>query len=172
MSLLPIRLYPDPVLRQPAEAVANVDEALRSLVEDMVETMHAAPGVGLAAPQIGRSIQLAVVDVSVGKESSALRVLLNPEIIWREGQEADVEGCLSIPEYTDRVVRPARVRVQSLTLAGDETEFEAEGYEARAVCHEIDHLNGILFIDRLRGLRRERGKRFLKKLERAQEVVQ
>jgi peptide deformylase len=171
VSLLPIRLYPDPVLRQPAKSVSELDAELRALIDDMVETMHAAPGVGLAAPQIGRSIRLAVVDVTVGEDPEALHLLLNPEIVEESGQEVDVEGCLSIPDFTEKVVRPGRVVVRSLTAEAEAVEFEFEGYEARAVCHEIDHLNGVLFIDRLRGLRRERGKRHLRKLEREVEVT-
>lgn len=171
MSLLPIRLYPDPVLRAPAAPVAEIGADLQILIDDMIATMHAAPGVGLAAPQIGRSLQVAVVDVTVGEDPTALRLLLNPEIVEESGQEVDVEGCLSIPDFTEKVARPARVVVRSLTVEGESVEFEVEGYEARAVCHEIDHLNGVLFIDRLRGLRRERGRRHLRKLEREVEVA-
>jgi len=171
MSLLPIRLYPDPVLRRPADEVSEFGADLRSLVDDMVETMHAAPGVGLAGPQVGRSIRVAVVDVSVGEDPKALHLLLNPEILEATGEAVDVEGCLSIPDYSDKVARPARVRVRTLSLEGEPTELVFEDFEARAVCHEIDHLNGVLFIDRLRGLRRERGRRHLRKLEREVEVA-
>ena len=166
MALLEIRLYPDPILRQRAAEVTEVDDALRRLAADMVETMHAAPGVGLAAPQVGVDRRLAVVDVSVGKELASLRVLVNPEIVEERGSELDFEGCLSIPGVSEKVGRPAWVRVAARDLEGRRVEIEAEGFEARAVCHEIDHLDGVLFIDRVRGLRRDRVRRQLKRLSR------
>lgn len=166
MAQLPILLYPDPILRQQAAPVETLDDELRQLVDDMVETMHGAPGVGLAAPQIGRSLRLAVVDASAGEDPDAIRVLVNPELIEEEGMDSDVEGCLSIPDLTDKVERPLRVRVRAQDRDGAIFELEAEGYEARAICHEIDHLNGMLFTDRLRGLRAERARRHLRRLER------
>ncbi|HEX9733556.1 MAG TPA: peptide deformylase [Thermoanaerobaculia bacterium] len=166
MALLEIRLYPDPILRQRSAEVDEVDDALRRLVADMVETMHAAPGVGLAAPQVGVGRRLAVVDTSVGKDPAALRVLVNPRIVEERGSELDFEGCLSIPGVTEKVERPAWVRIAAQDLEGRRFELEAEGFEARAVCHEIDHLDGVLFIDRVRGLRRDRVRRQLKRLSR------
>jgi len=170
MAILPIRIYPDPVLRAKCRKVEEFDGRLRKLASDMVETMHAAPGVGLAAPQVGVELRLAVVDTSVGEDPSLLKVLVNPEVVRREGQESDVEGCLSLPGITDKVDRPVAVTVRAQDLAGQPFELEATEYLARAVCHEIDHLDGVLFTDHLRGLRKERVRRQLKKLAEEQEV--
>ena len=170
MAILAIRIYPDPVLRVKCPRVEEFDARLRKLAADMVETMHAAPGVGLAAPQVGRELRLAVVDISVGEDPAMIKVLVNPEIVRREGQESDVEGCLSLPGITDKVDRPTAVTVRAQDLDGKPFEFEAEEYMARAVCHEIDHLDGVLFTDHLRGLRKERVRRQLKKLAEEQEV--
>jgi len=137
----------------------------------MVETMHAAPGVGLAAPQVGSDLRLAVVDISVGEDPALLKVLVNPEIVRREGMATDVEGCLSLPGITDKVDRPTAITVRAQGLDGRPFELEAEEYMARAICHEIDHLDGVLFTDHLRGLRKERARRQLKKLAEVQEVT-
>lgn len=166
MAVLEIRQYPDEVLRTECKPVTEIDETVQKLAEDMVETMYAAPGVGLAAPQVGIDLQLAVVDVTVGEEDGALIVLLNPEIVEQRGEEKDVEGCLSIPDFTEKVVRPIWIRVHADTLGGESVEIEAEGFVARAILHEVDHLHGILFVDRLKGLRREKAKRHLRRLER------
>ncbi len=163
MAILPIRVYPDPVLRVRCQEVESFDGDLRRLVSDMIETMHAAPGVGLAAPQVGVEQRLAVVDVSVGKDRSALKVLVNPEVVGERGRDVDSEGCLSIPGISEKVTRPTSVRITAQDLEGQRVEIEVEDFEARAVCHEIDHLNGVLFIDHLRGLRRDRVRRQLKK---------
>jgi peptide deformylase len=173
MAILPIRIYPDPVLRVRCRPVTVFDEALARLAADMVETMYAAPGVGLAAPQVGVELRLAVVDVSVGQDPGKLHVLVNPEILRREGSEADVEGCLSLPGLNDKVERPTWVEITAQDLAGHSFRLSAEGFAARAVCHEIDHLEGVLFTDHLRGLRRERARRQLKRLaeERAEALV-
>ena len=171
MAVLPIRIYPDPVLRVKCRPVAAVDDRLRKLAADMVETMHAAPGIGLAAPQVGVEERLAVVDLSVGEDPSQVHVLINPEIVHREGQETEVEGCLSIPGLTDKVDRPAAVKIKALDLAAKPFEIEAEGWFARALCHELDHLDGVLFIDHLRGLRKERAKRQLRRLVTEREEV-
>jgi len=168
MSILAIRLYPDPVLRAPTRPVADFDAELARLVADMIETMNAAPGIGLAAPQVGVDRQLAVVDLSVGKDPEALHVLVNPRIIESQGLTTEVEGCLSLPGISDKVDRPERVKVEALDRDGRPFELAAEGWLARAVCHEIDHLNGILFIDHLRGLRRERARRQLRRLSAAE----
>ena len=168
MSLLPIRIYPDPVLRVRCRDVETFDESLASLVADMVETMHAAPGIGLAANQVGVESRVAVIDLSVGEREEDLLVLVNPELLTEAGEEEDVEGCLSIPDFTDKVIRPLLIKVQAKDLAGKRFEVEAEGLLARAICHEMDHLAGKLFTDRLRGLRRERARRMLKRLEREQ----
>jgi peptide deformylase len=164
MPLRPLRLYPDPVLRQPGKTVESFGEELRELSLDMIETMHAAPGVGLAAHQVGVPLRLCVVDVSAGQDATAVRVLVNPEVVRAEGVELAEEGCLSIPGFTEKLERPVRVAVRALDLDGAPFEIEGEGLMARALVHELDHLEGILFVDRLRGLRRERAKRFLRKL--------
>jgi peptide deformylase len=171
MAILAIRIYPDPVLRVRCRRVETFDAGLRKLAANMVETMHAAPGVGLAAPQVGSDLRLAVVDISVGEDPAAVQVLVNPEVVRREGLETDVEGCLSLPGINDKVDRPFAVTVRAQTLEGESFELEAEDYLARAICHEIDHLDGILFTDHLRGLRRERSRRQLKKLAADQEVT-
>ena len=171
MAILPIRIYPDPVLRVKTRKVEEFDARLRKLATDMVETMHAAPGVGLAAPQVGSGLRLAVVDISVGEDPALLKVLVNPEIVRREGLETDVEGCLSLPGITDKVDRPPAVTVRAQDLAGKPFELEAADYMARAICHEVDHLDGILFTDHLRGLRKERVRRQLKKLAELQQEV-
>ena len=171
MAIRAIRIYPDPVLRVQCRAVTGFDESLRKLVDDMIETMHAAPGIGLAAPQVGVDLRVAVVDLSVGEEPDGLHVFINPEIVQRRGQETDVEGCLSLPGITDKVERPTFVRIKALDLEGNPFEVEAEDWLARAICHELDHLDGILFVDHLRGLRRERSRRQLKKLAAEQEVM-
>jgi len=121
----------------------------------MVETCHAAPGVGLAAPQIGVNKRLAVIDLSVGADPNAVIVLLNPRIVQTEGEQKEEEGCLSVPDLAERVIRPARVRVLAQDMSGEEREIEGTGLLARALCHETDHLEGKLFVDRLRGLKRE-----------------
>ena len=171
MAILPIRIYPDPVLRVQCPQVDEFDGNLEQLAADMIETMHAAPGIGLAAPQVGVESRLAVVDVSVGEIEKELHVLVNPELLEEHGQIIDVEGCLSIPEVTDKVSRPEKIRVRAQDLAGKSYELEVEELAARAICHEIDHLNGVLFVDHLTGLRRERAKRKLKKLSRQPEIA-
>jgi len=164
MPVLPIRLYPDPVLRVRCRPVEVFDRELARLVADMTETMHAAPGIGLAANQVGVETQVALVDLSVGERDEELLVLVNPELLAQEGEDDDVEGCLSIPDFTEKVTRPQSVRVAAADAVGRRFQIEAEGLLARAICHEMDHLAGVLFTDRLRGLRRERGRRALKRL--------
>ena len=171
MAILPIRIYPDPILRVKTRKVEEFGASLRKLAADMVETMHAAPGVGLAAPQVGSELRIAVVDISVGEDPALLKVLVNPEIVRREGLETDVEGCLSLPGITDKVDRPTGVTVRAQDLSGKPFELEAADYMARAICHEVDHLEGILFTDHLRGLRKERVRRQLKKLAELQQEV-
>jgi peptide deformylase len=165
MSVRSIRIYPDPVLRVRCSEVTEFDDELAELVQDMVKTMHAAPGIGLAAPQVGVERRVAVVDLSVGEDPEALLVLVNPEILEEDGRETDVEGCLSIPDFTDKVTRPDRIRVRALDVRGEPFEIEADGLLARAIQHEQDHLDGVLFIDHLRGLRRERARRKLRHLQ-------
>jgi peptide deformylase len=171
MAILTIRLYPDPVLRVKCPPVEKFDAELERLVADMVETMHAAPGIGLAAPQVGVEAQVAVVDLSVGKDPEQLLVLVNPQLSAPSGSELEEEGCLSIPGFADKVSRPERLHVAARNAAGEPFEMEAEGWLARAICHEVDHLNGVLFVDHLRGLRRERARRALKRLAKKPEEV-
>jgi len=171
MAILPIRIYPDSVLRVKCREVRDFDARLRKLAADMVETMIAAPGVGLAAPQVGVELRLAVVDTSVGQDPKELHILVNPEIVRREGAEADMEGCLSLPGINDKVERPLAITVCAVDLQGKPLELRAEDFLARAICHEVDHLDGILFTDHLRGLRRERSRRQLKKLAADREEV-
>lgn len=170
MSILPIRIYPDPVLRVRCPEVEQFDAGLEKLAKDMVETMYAAPGIGLAAPQVGVELRLAVVDVSVGEEKDSLRCLVNPEILDKDGRDLDEEGCLSIPGVAEKVNRPAAIRVTALNVEGEPFELEADGLLARVICHEVDHLDGVLFVDRVVGLRKERVKRQLRRLGRHREV--
>ena len=169
MTVLPIRLFPDGVLRVRCPEVEEFDDELRRLVYDLIETMHAAPGVGLAAPQIGVERRVMAVDLSVGEDPGQLHVFVNPRIVEEEGSITDVEGCLSIPGISEKVERPERVRIEALDLAGERFELEAEDWLARAICHEADHLDGVLFVDRLRGLRREKVRRQLRRLALEQE---
>jgi peptide deformylase len=171
MAILPIRIHPDPILRVKCRPVEAFDAGLRKLAINMVETMHAAPGVGLAAPQVGVDLRIAVVDISVGEDPSKLLVLVNPEIVRREGMETDTEGCLSLPGITDKVDRPVAITLRAQGLDGKSYELAVEDYQARAILHEVDHLDGILFTDHLRGLRRERARRQLKRLAEEQEVT-
>lgn len=164
MPIRTIRQYPDPVLRVQCAPVREFGPDLRRLVEDMIETMHDAPGVGLAAPQVGVEFRVAVVDATAGVDPEAVRVLVNPEILDSAGVATDTEGCLSIPDLTEQVTRPAAVRVAALDLDGNRREIVAEELEARAIQHELDHLDGVLFVDRLRGLRRQRARSFLRRL--------
>lgn len=171
MTLRPILLFPDPILRQKAEAVSTFDGSLAQLVKDLAETMYAVPGVGLAATQIGDLRRVAVIDVDPSGPRSELHVLVNPRVIDRAGIETEIEGCLSIPGFTERVDRPNSVRVTAQRVSGEPFEIAAEGFFARALCHEIDHLEGILFIDHLRGLRRQLATRKLNKLGYARETL-
>ncbi len=164
MSVLPIRLYPDPVLRVECAPVEEFGADLTRLVADMIETMHEAPGVGLAAPQVGVELRVAVVDATAGMDPEAVRVLVNPRVVDSAGVDTDTEGCLSIPDFTEKVTRPATVRIAATDLEGSAFEIDAEELEARAIQHELDHLDGVLFVDRLRGLRRQRARSFLRRL--------
>ena len=155
MAIREIRKYPDAILREKTEPVEGFGDDLQQLIDDMIETMYAAPGVGLAANQVGVSKQLAVIDVSVASEETTLIVLCNPEIISQEGKEATEEGCLSIPDYTTMVKRYEKVKVKALDRHGNEVEIEADGLLARALQHEVDHLNGKLFVDRIGRIKKE-----------------
>ncbi len=161
--ILPIRKFGDDVLRLPAQPVAEIDGALQKLIDDMIDTMYAAPGVGLAANQVGVARRLMVIDLSVGKRPDECHVFINPEIIDSEGEVTEEEGCLSIPDFVEIVTRPERVKLRYLDRHGKEREMWGEGLMARAMCHEIDHLNGTLFVDHLRGFKKEK---ILKKIAR------
>jgi len=158
-----------PELHTKCAPVTQFDETLHSLAEDMLETMYAAPGVGLAATQVGAALRLIVVDVSGGEEKGQQFVLINPEISEQEGQEKGEEGCLSIPGFTAIVERPSSIRVTGKDLEGNLQEVTAEGILARVICHEIDHLDGILYLDRISLLKRDLIKRKIRKLVRAGE---
>ena len=171
MAFLPIKFHPDPVLRVKCATVQTFDEELKRLAQDMIQTMNSAPGVGLAACQIGREIRLAIVDPSAGEDPNSLHVLVNPEVIDDRGRVVDDEGCLSIPGITEKVARPSYVKIEAQDLEGQTFVLEGEELMARVICHEVDHLNGVLFIDRLTGLRKEKVKRKMKRLARGQEAV-
>lgn len=167
--ILRIRKYGDPVLETKAEPVAEFDGELHRLAEDMFETMYANKGVGLAAPQVGVSKRLAVIDWSAGEDERAKLVLVNPEILVREGTQIGEEGCLSIPGFREDVKRAWRVRVRAQDLEGNFFETEGEELLARALQHEIDHLDGILFLQHLSLLKRDLIKRKIRKLVKAGE---
>ena len=165
--ILPIRKYGDDVLRNPAEPVGEIDEPLQKLIDDMIETMYAAPGVGLAANQVGVARRLMVIDLSVGKRAGECHVFINPEIIDQQGEVTEEEGCLSIPDFVEVITRPERVKLRYLDRNGQQREMWGEGLMARAMCHEIDHLNGTLFVDYLRGFRKDRILKKIAKLSKA-----
>jgi peptide deformylase len=169
MSLLRIHHYPDPVLKQRAEPVTRFDTELQRLADDMLETMYAAPGVGLAAPQVGVSRRLIVLDCSPKDAPQAPLIAVNPEIVTREGECCEEEGCLSVPEYYAKVVRSEKIRVRYQEPDGTPREVEADGLWSICFQHEIDHLDGILFVDRLSPLKRSL---FRKKYQKIQEQRQ
>ena len=163
MAVLDIKKYPAPVLKKKATAVSVFDEDLQKLIDDMVETMYAAPGVGLAAPQVGISKRLAVIDISSRDDQHPLIVLINPCVLRTAGEVEFEEGCLSIPEYTAKVKRSESLVVRAHDRNGDEVEIEADGLLAIALQHEIDHLDGFLLIDRISPIKREFFKKRYKK---------
>jgi len=157
MSTRPLVILPAPQLRLTSAPIARVDDGVRKLAEDMLETMYAAPGIGLAAVQVGEMNRLITIDVSHDEDAKEPRVFINPEILWKsEDLSVYEEGCLSIPEYYEEVERPARVRVRYTNLAGEPEELEADGLLATCLQHEIDHLDGVLFIDHISKLKRDR----------------
>jgi peptide deformylase len=168
MAVLEIKEYPDRVLTKKAAPVTGIDGALQRLIDDMIETMYAAPGIGLAAPQVGVSARLIVIDVSVrDEERTPLIVLINPEIVMAEGEIESEEGCLSLPDFQTVVKRAERVSVRGLDREGTPTEITGEGLLSRALQHEIDHLNGTLLIHRISSIKREFfKKRFQKSLSK------
>ncbi|HZU44799.1 MAG TPA: peptide deformylase [Terriglobales bacterium] len=167
--IYPVVKYGDPVLETIAEPVTVFDEELKKLVEDMFESMYAAHGVGLAAPQIGISKRIAVIDITFKEDPNAKLVLINPEIIHKEGKQTQNEGCLSLPEFREPVSRARRATVRAQDVAGKFFEVSGEELLARAFQHEIDHLNGRLYIAHISGLKRDLIKRKVRKLVKAGE---
>jgi len=165
-KIYPIVKYGDPILEKPTAPISKFDAQLEELTEDMFASMYAAQGVGLAAPQIGLGLRLTVIDVTGGKNPEAKIVLANPEIIHAEGEVREEEGCLSIPGFRGYVIRPQFVTVRAQNAKGEQFEIRGENLLARAFCHEIDHLNGILFIQHLSMLKRDLIKRKIKKLRK------
>jgi peptide deformylase len=168
MAIRPILTVPDPRLKQVSKPAPAVDDALRALMDDMLETMYAAPGIGLAAIQIGEPVRVLVMDLAREGEDPAPRHFVNPEILWASEETAPYEeGCLSVPEIYDEVERPTRVRLRYLNYRGETVEEEAEGLYAVCIQHELDHLNGVLFIDHLSRLKRSRAVAKVKKAQAA-----
>jgi peptide deformylase len=165
--IYPIVKFPDPILQKPAEPVTVFDDELRQLVDDMFTSMYDAQGIGLAAPQIGISKRLTVIDLSFQKKPEDKIVLINPEIVRKSGKQVEEEGCLSLPEIRDRVVRAAEVTVRAKDASGKTVEVSGTELLSRALQHEIDHLDGILFIFRLSRLKRDLQLRKIRKLQKA-----
>lgn len=165
-KIYPIVKYGDPILEKPTAPVKKFDAEFEQLTEDMFASMYAAQGVGLAAPQIGLSLRVAVVDVTTGKNPEAKIVIANPEIIHAEGEVREEEGCLSIPGFRGYVMRPQFVTVRAQNAKGESFEIRGENLLARAFCHEIDHLHGILFLQHLSMLKRDLIRRKIKKLRK------
>ncbi|HXH07297.1 MAG TPA: peptide deformylase [Vicinamibacterales bacterium] len=163
----PILRYGEPTLHRPASRVGDITTETQQLIDDMIETMYAAPGIGLAAPQVGVPLRIFVVDLSVGRASGDLIVLVNPEVVEHDGLQLEIEGCLSLPGFEATVVRPARLVVRGRDREGRERRVEGTGLLARALQHEMDHLDGRLFVDRLRGIQRDLIVRRIRKLRRA-----
>jgi peptide deformylase len=166
MPIRSIVKYGDPVLHAPSSPVERIDDSIRALLDDMVATMYAAPGVGLAAPQVGVPLRLIVIDLSVGEDPSQVIKLVNPELLDREGEQKHEEGCLSVPGFAGSPARPARVTVRGLDPDGHERVYTGTELLARAFCHEIDHIDGLVFVDRLSPLKRDLMKRKLRKRAR------
>ena len=168
MALREILIVPDPLLKQVSAPVERVDDELRALMDDMLETMYAAPGIGLAAIQVGVPKRVIVMDIARQEEPKAPRFFVNPEILWASEETAPYEeGCLSVPEIYDEVERPSRVKIRYLNYAGETVEEDAEGLFAVCIQHEMDHLDGVLFIDHLSRLKREQAVRKVKKQAKA-----
>ena len=163
----PILKYGDDMLHERARDVDVITAEIERLVDDMIETMYAAPGVGLAATQVGVPLRIFVVDVSVGRDPRGLLVMINPEFVERDGVQLEEEGCLSLPGFNATVVRPIRAVVKGLDRHGEPQQREGTGLLARAFRHEMDHLDGSLFVDRLRGIKRDLIVRRIHKLTRA-----
>lgn len=165
--LRPILRLGDSLLSASARRVEVITPDIETVIDDMIETMYAAPGIGLAAPQVGIALRIFVLDLSMGRDPAALHVMINPEFVEREGMQLEEEGCLSVPGFVATVARPAHVVVTGLNRQGDEHTIDGTGLMARALQHEVDHLNGCLFVDRLRGISRDLIVRKIKKLAKA-----
>jgi peptide deformylase len=163
----PILRYGERPLHETAADVTAFDDTLQRLVDDMIETMYAAPGIGLAATQIGVPLRVFVVDISVGRNAADLIVMVNPTFVARDGTQLEEEGCLSAPGFNATVLRPKHVVVKGLTRHGDEQTVEGTDLLARAFQHEMDHLDGVVFIDRLRGIKRDMMVRKIQKLKKS-----
>ena len=163
----PIVKFGDPVLARKAEPVAEITDEIRQLIDDMIETMYAAPGIGLAAPQVGVSLRVCVIDISGGRKGGEVITLVNPEFVERTGMQLEEEGCLSVPGFNATVVRPSHAVVKGRDRNWEEQTHDGSGLLARAFQHEMDHLDGTLFVDRLRGIKRDLIVRKIKKLSRA-----
>jgi peptide deformylase len=164
--ILKIVKYPEPVLQQPGEPVTDFDDPLRRLIADMFETMYASQGIGLAAQQVGVAKRLTVIDLSLGKDPAQKLVLINPEIIFREGKQYEEEGCLSFPEIREKIQRAAKVRIRAQNENGKWFEMDGTELLSRAFQHEIDHLDGMLFIFRMSALKRDLTLRRIRKMQR------
>jgi peptide deformylase len=163
----PILRYGADVLHQPAEAVAEITPQIETLIDDMIQTMYAAPGIGLAATQVGVALRIFVADISVGRNPTDLLVFVNPEFVERDGMQLEEEGCLSVPGFNATVARPQRAVIKGLDRHGEPQQVEATGLLARCFQHEMDHLDGTLFVDRLRGLQKDLIMRKIKKMSKA-----
>jgi len=164
MPALEILKYPDPVLKETSLEVKEINTSIRDFINDLVITMKASPGVGLAAPQVGRLLRIITVDVTPKHPGHGLVVLINPKIIASKGGKIGREGCLSVPEYTANIMRAEEVTIKGLSVDGSETLITSTGFEAVALQHEVDHLDGILFIDRITNMKRDLFKRNIKQL--------
>jgi peptide deformylase len=162
----PILRYGADVLHQPARPVADITQDILQLVDDMIQTMYAAPGVGLAAPQVGVPLRIFVADISIGRNPADLIAFINPEFVERDGMQLEDEGCLSVPGFNATLARPSRAVVKGLTRDGGDQVIEATGLLARCFQHEMDHLEGTVFVDRLRGLQKDLIVKRIKKLSR------
>ena len=165
--LRPILRFGDSVLHRPAEPIEEITADVQALIDDMIQTMYAAPGIGLAAPQVGVPSRLLVIDLSLGRQSQDVIVLINPRFVERDGMQLEEEGCLSLPGFNATVARPQRVLVTGIDRDGRERTIEGTGLLARAFQHEMDHLDGRLFVDRLRGIKRESIVRKVRRLARS-----
>ncbi len=167
--LLPILKYGAEELKTASHVVDSFNSELEKIAKNMIETMYSAPGIGLAANQVGINIRLATIDLSVGEDAAQLITICNPEIVASEGEQKSEEGCLSIPDFSDTITRPRKMTVRGLDVHGNQIQIEAEGLLARCLSHEIDHLNGVLFIDHLSALKRNLIRNKIKKLTKSGE---